>query len=143
MGLDAYTRNARLKPALLALAPAAWTVMAWSADHIVGWGGFWTLFVAAGGTATLSQLARGRGKRKESELFEKHGGRPTERLLSHERTVNKVTLARRHSALARLVPNIAMPSAADEAKDRRSANAIYASCVAWLIARTRDDRLLL
>jgi hypothetical protein len=54
-----------------------------------------------------------------------------------------MTLVRRHSVLARLVPNIAIPSAADEAKDRGAANATYASCVAWLIARTRDDRLLL
>ena len=56
-GLDKYDRNARLKPALIAALPAAWTVMAWSPGNALGWGGLWGLIVGAGGTFLLAQMA--------------------------------------------------------------------------------------
>lgn len=142
-GLDAYTRNARLKPALLALAPAAWTLMAWSPDHAFGWGGIWTVIVGVGGTLLLSQLARDRGKRKERALHDSHGGRPSERLLSHVRAGNRITLSRRHAKLRRLIPDVRIPTEAEEARNPAAAHEVYHSCVEWLIARTRENRLLL
>lgn len=142
VGLDQYARNARLKPALLALAPAAWSVTAWSPEHALGWGGFWGLFVAVGGTMLFANLARDRGKRKEKALFESQGGRPTERLLSHAQAPNKVSLAQRHAKLRRLVPDVHIPSEAEEAADHAASQDVYAACVDHLIARSRDDRLL-
>lgn len=143
IGLDAYTRNARLKPALLAWAPAAWTVMAWSPNHALGWGGFWGVVVAIGGTVLLSQLARDRGKRREPDLFDAHGGRPTELLLSHLHAPNKVALAMRHAKLRRLLPHVRIPSEAEELSNASAANEVYAACVGQVISRTRDDRMLL
>ena len=143
VGLDAYTRNARLKPALLALAPAAWTVTAWSPGHMLGWGGFWGVFVAIGGTVLLSQLARDRGKRKESDLFEAYGGRPSERLLSHAHAPNGVALAQRHTKLRRLMPGVQIPTQDEETRNPSAAHDVYAACVGELISRARDDRMLL
>lgn len=141
-GLDAYTRNARLKPAFLVALPAAWTVMAWAPGNAIGWTGFWSLFVAAGGTWLLSQIARDRGKRKEKALFDKFGGRPTERLLSHQHAPNKVRLQQRHAKLAELQPDRRLPSARDEARNPAAAQQVYEACIGYLISRTRGDRLV-
>jgi hypothetical protein len=143
IGLDEYSRNARLKPALLTALPAALTVATWSSGGVTGWSGAWGLFVAAGGTWFLSQLARDRGKRKERELFEGNGGRPTELLLSHNHAPNKVTLAQRHAKLGRLMPQVPIPSVADEQNEPSRTREIYTAWVSYLISRTRDDRLLL
>ena len=142
LGLDAYTRNARLKPALIAILPVAWTIMAWAPGNASGWGGLWTLFVAGGGTWLLSQVARDRGKKKEDQLFAKFGGRPTEQLLSHGCAHNTVRLRQRHAKLATLMPNLRVPSAEEEIRAPAAAHEIYQACTAFLISRTRDDRVL-
>ena len=141
-GLDAYTRNARLKPALITALPTAWTVMAWAPGNALGWSGLWSLFVAGGGMWLLSQMARDRGKRSEKELFDKFGGRPTEQLLSHAQAPNKVRLSRQHEKLRGLLPDVHIPSADDEMKDPSAAHEVYVACTGYLISRTRDDRLL-
>lgn len=141
-GLDAYTRNARLKPAFPVALPAAWTVMAWSPGNVMGWTGFWSLFVAGGGTWLLSQMARDRGKLKERALFERFGGRPTERLLSHAHAPNKVRLQQRHAKLAELQPGLSIPSAQDERRNPAAVRQVYEACVSYLITRTRDDRMV-
>src|SRR5262245_43905742 len=116
LGLDAYTRNARLKPALIAMLPVAWTIMAWGPGNASGWSALWTLFVAGGGTWLLSQVARDRGKKKENQLFDSFGGRPTERLLSHGHAQNPTRLRQRHAKLAELLPDLRVPSAEEEIK---------------------------
>jgi hypothetical protein len=141
-GLDKYDRNARLKPALTAALPAAWTVMAWSPGNALGWGGLWGLIVGAGGTFLLAQMARDRGKRKERALFDRFGGRPSERMLSYAAANNTVQLAQRHEKLSRLMPGVSIPTEEDEVRDPYAAQQIYGACVAFLISRTRDDRLL-
>jgi hypothetical protein len=141
-GLDAYTLNARLWPALLTILPAAWTAMAWSPGHEMGWGGLSGLFIASGGMVLLSQMARDRGKRKERALFDKFGGRPSERLLSHEFAPNNIVLAGRHAKLAALMPDVHIPTADEEAHDPGAAHKTYEACVTYLIGRTRDDRML-
>ena len=142
-GLDYYTRNARLKPALIAALPAAWTVMAWAPGHALGWGGLWAVIVGAGGTFLLSQMARDRGKRMEPGLFAKFGGRPTEKFLSHAHAPNKVRLGLLHEKLAQLVPEVYIPTADEERRDPAAANDVYEACVRRVIALTREDRLLL
>lgn len=141
-GLDEYARNARLKPALLVALPAAWTITVWAPGTAVGWGGIWALFVAAGGTLLLSQLARDRGKRKERELFDLHGGGPTERLLSHVHAPNKARLRIQHARLQALLPDLRIPSAEEEMRDPSAAREIYETYTRHLIARTRGDSLL-
>jgi hypothetical protein len=136
-GLDVYTRRSRLQPALLVALPAAVTVLAWSPGAALGWGGLWSLVVACGGTYLLSQVARDCGYGKESWLFGKFGGRPTELMLSHRDAPNQVTLKVRHKKLQEL-GGFKMPTAAAEQKDFAGAMNVYNACVTFLLGRTRD-----
>lgn len=142
LGLDEYSRNARLKPALLTVVPAAWTVMAWAPVERWGWSGLWGVFVAAGGTLLVAHMGRDLGKRKERALHDRFGGRPSERLLSHEHAPNKVRLNQRHSKLRGLMPDVPIPTADEETRDPAKAHATYNACVDYLVALTRDNQLL-
>lgn len=143
IGLDEYSRNARLKPALLVTLPASLTIAALSPESALVWGGLWATIVTLGGTFFLAQIGRDWGKRKEWKLFDRNGGRPTERLLCHTHAPNKVRLAAQHRRLAELMPAIKIPTADDERRDPSAANEVYDACTTFLIARSRDNRLLL
>jgi hypothetical protein len=139
IGLDKYDRNARLKPALLAILPLAWTAMSWAPGHELGWGGLWSLFVLSGGTFLLAQMARDGGKALEAKLFQGWGGRPTERSLSYAGCGNPALLRRRHALLRGLVPDAEIPSSPEqESADREGAGQAYAACTSWLINKTRN-----
>lgn len=143
IGLDEYSRNARLKPALLVILPAAITVAVWSPNIALAWSGMWATIVALGGTFLIAQIGRDWGKAKEGRLFARFGGRPSELLLSHEHAPNKIRLAAQHARLCALQPTIVMPSADDERRDPSAANQVYDACTRFLIGRSRDNRLLL
>jgi len=102
IGMDQYDRRARLMPALLVILPATLAVVALAPDAVLGWGGGIALIVQAGGSFLLAQFVGDIGKRKEPKLFEFFGGRPTERLLSHQHAPNRVILADRHKRLRKL-----------------------------------------
>lgn len=128
IGMDQYDRRARLMPALLVILPATLAVVALAPDAVLGWGGGIALIVQAGGSFLLAQFVGDIGKRKEPKLFESFGGRPTERLLSHQHAPNKVILADRHKKLGKLFPKIKIPTAADELRDPEGALEIYTAC---------------
>src|SRR3989442_12040666 len=106
IGMDQYDRNARLKPALMVVLPTALAVVALAPDAVLGWSGGIALIVQAGGSFLLAQIVGDIGKKKEPQLFEYFGGRPTELLLSHEHAPNKVGVAERHRKLAKLFPKL-------------------------------------
>ena len=137
---DPYVRRARLQPALLVALPIALAVLAYFPSGVVGWGALWSLLIASGGTALLSQVARDRGKRKEEELFQKWGGKPTTRQLRHRDATNIVLLTHQHARLALLVPDLAMPTTEDEAANPNHADQVYDACVVSLRERTRDRK---
>src|SRR5947199_6096240 len=112
--LDTYSRNARLKPALLTVLPTAWTVLAWSPEQAAGWTGILSLCVTCGGTYLLAQIGRDWGKLKEPELFRRIGGRPTERMLSHVGTNNRGALLRWHRSLKQIIPDLKIPTLQQE-----------------------------
>ena len=128
IGMDQYDRRARLMPALLVILPATLAVVALAPDAVLGWGGGIALIVQAGGSFLLAQFVGDIGKRKEPKLFESFGGRPTERLLSHQHAPNRVILAERHKRLRKLFPKIKIPTAAEEQRDPEGALEIYTAC---------------
>ena len=123
--------------------PIALTVGVWSPSAAVAWSALWATIVAMGGTFLLAQIGRDWGKRKEQKLFDRFGGRPTERVLCHEHATNKVRLAAQHARLATLMPAISMPTADHERRDPSAAHNVYDACTRFLIARSRGDRLVL
>src|SRR5688572_11402368 len=110
LGLDEYSRNARLKPALLTVLPLAWTVLVLWPGGAGIWSGVLSLSLACGGSYLLAQLGWDWGKLKESSLFDQIGGRPTERMLSHARASNKAMVQRWHQGLKALIPDLKIPS---------------------------------
>jgi hypothetical protein len=138
-GLDEYTRNARVKPAFLVGLPMALalSVLGFKQSAIEG-----TLFGLAsslGFTFLLSQLVRDTGKAKEALLFEKWGGKPTTTMLRHsDARLNAHTRARYHSRLCSMLPDIKLPSATQEKEHTTHADEKYASCVDYLLSKTRD-----
>jgi hypothetical protein len=139
LSLDNYGRRARLQPALLTALPIALAVFAWFPPDFK-WATLWSLLSYAGGTALLAQVARDRGRNKQADLFTTWGGKPTTCRLRHRDTDNAVLLARRHSQLQRLLPDLQFPNAEEEAADPRRADAIYESATAFLLERTRDQK---
>lgn len=141
IGMDQYDRNARLKPALLVILPAALAVVALTPDAVLGWSGGIALIVQAGGSFLLAQIVGDIGKKKEPKLFAYFGGRPTELLLSHEHAPNRVVLAERHRRLAKLLPKLKIPTADAEKKDPKAALDIYTACVDKIRGMARADKV--
>lgn len=136
--LDAYDRRSRLQPALLSTLPFALSIV----PLVGGLSALWTvtapLLVFCGGTYFLAQIARGCGKQIEPELYRSWGGPPTTRLLRHRDARNPVMVEHHHAQLARLLPDLQFPSAAEEAADPVHADDVYEAAVAYLREATRD-----
>lgn len=136
--LDPYVRRARLQPALLVALPVALAVFAWFPSEATVAGAVWSLVVWSGGTALIAQMARGPGRAKEPKLFALWRGKPTTRLLRHRDSRNRVLLEHRHNKLCALLPNVSIPSAAEEAADPAAADAAYETCTVFLLEKTRS-----
>ncbi len=137
---DAYTRRARLQPALLAILPIGIAVLVWFPNSLTEWGVFASVLTSAGGMALLVRIARIRGKGIEPSLYERWGGKPTTVALRHRDTKNAVLLARRHAQLQQIAKDIHLPTPEEETADPAAADAAYDASVAVLIERTRDRK---
>jgi hypothetical protein len=137
---NTYTRRARLTPALIVVLPLGLAVLSWSPDGLKSWTVLWSLFVWAGGTALMAQVARDRGREKEKELFHSWGGKPTTRLLRYAGCENPVLVTRRHAALQKVLANIHLPTELEESAAPQDADHVYDTCVRWLLEQTRDQK---
>lgn len=136
--LDAYTVRARLVPGLLTVLPAAVTVYAWEPGNTLDWNGLGALLTGLGGTYLLSFIARDRGKAAEARLYRKWGGRPTELALMHSGNMHPTLRVRRHAAIRKLYPDVAIPTAAEETGDRDAAYAQFNAIVVLLLGHAKD-----
>lgn len=137
---DSYNRQARLYPALIALLPPLITVLAWypvlltsnaTATAV-------TLVTSCGLLYSFMAFSRSRGKNVERRLLADWGGWPTTLWLRHaDSSLSEQTKARYHAALGVHVPNLSLPSSAEEKADPRRADDAYRSAVDWLKERCR------
>jgi hypothetical protein len=137
---NTYTRRARLTPALIVVLPLGLAILSWSPDGLKSWTVLWSLFVWAGGTALMAQVARDRGRKKEKDLFDTWGGKPTTRLLRFAGSDNPILVIRRHASLRKALPEIHIPNEAEESADPQHADNVYDTCVRWLLEQTRDQK---
>lgn len=135
---DAYSQKARLAPALFVALPLVLGVLPWIPDGIDGVGILMATVAWFGGATMASELGRQRGKRLQTRLFASWGGKPTSRFLRHRHASNKLLLERRHRQLTGLFPDLKLPSAEAEHRDRLAADEVYDACVTRLVQRTRD-----
>src|SRR6516164_1456109 len=139
--LDPYSRQARLQPALVVVVPAAVLIVVWFPALWSVWGLVLTVASSCGVTLLLSQIARDRGKRLEPELYTSWGGKPSVALLRHaDERIDDNTKARYRAFLASRLPDLKLPSPAEEEADPARADRAYESVTAWLLTQTRDTK---
>lgn len=127
---------------MLVYLPVGVTIGAWAsiASTSVVVGGLLTIASTFGLASLVAQLGRDRGQRKEKELFERWGGKPSTVLLRHSTgAINRHTLARYHRRLAELLPDLRLPSEAEETAEPAPCDEVYEACGDYLRAQTRDS----
>lgn len=140
-GFDLYTWYARFIPAVIVLLPAIIAVWLWFPhiaiiERLTAFGLISTIL-----SILLAQLGRDMGFKKQPKLWEQWGGAPTTQILRHRNTASNAALrSRYHSKLSALLPDIALPTAEEEARDPKRADDIYGMCVKFLISQTRDQK---
>lgn len=135
---DEYERNARLKPALLAILPlcAAATQFGLTVSGFVA--ALAGPLSAIGLTFLLSEIARDYGKRKEPYLYKLWGGKPSVAKLRHSNSsLNEITRERYHAAASKLLSR-AIPTRDQELADPVGADAVYEAYSNLLLEKTRD-----
>ena len=136
---DSYSRVARLYPALIVLAPVAWSAIALF-PGIVDSVSHSAMFAISAACLLyfLTSITRSRGKLAEVKLLKRWGGWPTTNLLRHrDPVIDPITKARYHAALADLCGGLSMPTPAEEAADPNRADDIYRSATKKLIEKRR------
>jgi hypothetical protein len=137
---DQYSRNARIYPALIAVAPAIAALMILFTWHGISV----TSGVASVGLLAIlyamSDLARQRGRRFEPKLYQRLNGMPSIRLLRrNDDTFDDASKERYRAFLAGKLER-AVPTAEDEARDQKAADGFYAASGTWLRENTRDTK---
>jgi hypothetical protein len=137
---DPYDRQARLYPALLALAPLIVLVLSLYQGKLGLISSVISALVACGTLFLLSDLARRRGKAKEQVLWMRWGGVPSTQVLRHsDATFDPVSTKRYHAALSNKI-KLSFPSASEETADPQAADALYTSAGNMLRDATRDTK---
>lgn len=138
---DAYSRKARLYPALITLMPVGVAVLSLFPSLLQKE----LLGVLVGAAASigllflLADIARTMGKRAEKHLLVEWDGWPTTRWLRHsDPNLPGPTKARYLEFLGRSVPGIRLPTAAAERRAAASADEVYRSAVDWLREQARQ-----
>src|SRR5229473_2779149 len=140
--LDPYSRQARLAPALVVIVPVVLLVMVWFPASWSVWGALVSVACSCGLMFLLSQIARDRGKQKEPDLYAGWGGKPSVALLRHrDRRIDPQTKARYCGFLKSKLPQLVLPTEAEEETDPARADAAYVSVTAWLLTQTRDTKV--
>jgi hypothetical protein len=141
MKIDAYTFQARLVPMFILLLPldlaflAVFPVTSYVSGILALLG---TLSAQTLTTILLSEIGRDAGKKKESSLFKRWGGMPTDCILSEASPLDLTTIGRYKNKLKLLLPDVVFPTAEEEISNRNGAIGVYRSCTNFLRERTRD-----
>ncbi|MFC0387729.1 hypothetical protein [Muricoccus vinaceus] len=139
LGLDRYERQARLKPALLALLPALVTLAVWQPRVWTALSGLVSLLAGCGLTFLMAKVARYRGRVVERDLVASYGARLTEVFLRHrDPSLSAATKARYHTFLA--ARSFRIPTPDEERAAPRDADSHYRAAVDWLLEATRGEK---
>lgn len=137
---DSYERQARLYPALLAMAPLMLTMTCLYGGQATLLKTFVSVLAGCGALFWVSNLARDAGKSLEKELFTTWGGKPSVQLLRHrDPHLDPITKQRHHNFLATSL-KISLPSPEEEQENPNAADQIYESATRWLLEKTRDTK---
>lgn len=137
--LDRYERKARLAPAMLVALPAALVLAAigWTLDQAL-LGTVAAVLVAFGVPIAMANYTRMAGKHIEAGLWTSWGGSPTSQLLRHTSTANPHRRSAVHARLAALVPELPLPTPADEQTDPHDSDQRWEAVTEIVRSRLRD-----
>ena len=124
IGVDEYSRHARLKPAFLVILPVGMLVSALGLNVSVTLAALSGPMATLGLTFLLAQVGRDFGKRKEAYLYSLWTGKPSISKMHRDTTINVHTRERYHQKAAKLL-GISMPNADSERSDPQAADALY------------------
>ena len=140
MGVDEYSRHARLKPAFLVILPVGMLVSALGLKVSVMLAALAGPMATLGLTFLLAQVGRDFGKRKEPYLYALWTGKPSITKMRHrDTTINVHTRERYHQKAAQLL-GVSMPNADSEQSNPGAADALYEAYGNLLLERTRDGK---
>lgn len=139
-GIDKYTRQARLKPALLVILPVFVTVAVWLPKVWTLIGGLAAMVTTCGLTFLLAELARFQGKKVERQMIAANGGKFTTIFLRHaDSTISTATKQTYHSFLKK-ASRRKLPSPEGEKLEPAAADDSYRGAVEWLLEATRSEK---
>ena len=137
---DTYSIRARQLPALLLVLPVVFVAallfpsLYATASNLIG-----SLGISALLLLLVAHILRQRGRELQGKLYREWDGPPTTRWLRHsDRELEASTKSRYHTFLTARIPNLVLPSAEDETRDRIGSDEKYASGIKWLLEATRD-----
>ena len=140
-GLDKYSFQARLRPALLALFPLFLTIAVSVPALYEQAKSLLSLAIACGVIVAFTHIARIRGRRIQEQLIKEWGGLPSTLWLRHDdENLEAETKKRYHKFLQNNVPNWKAPTPGEELVDQSNADSKYGSAVRWLLEHTRDTK---
>ena len=138
--LGMYTLRARLAPVFVAALPIAFGVVAVYSGNLNWWSPFWAILTMFGGMLLIAELGRDAGKRKEPQLFQSWGGKPTTQMLRRTHPANSAIRNRYIARLQDIDPSIQIPTEVNEREDPEIADDLYDAAVHVLRERTRDRK---
>ena len=136
---DRYSLQARVFPVYITISPIILGLAAILPQGLDLPLGVATAIVFVPLAFLASQVGADFGKRLEKPLWIKWGGPPTTRFLRHSNgEFNRVTRQLLHTKLRSL--GLHVPSADDQQRDLKAADAHWEACTEVLIRRTRDHK---
>lgn len=136
---DAYSRRARLAPALFVLLPPLVCIALWVPSVYALGVGLLSLVVACGLLFLLANIARHRGHKAQERLYREWGGMPSTAMLRfRDNELDDVTKERYHVFFSENISDLRMPTQNSEHSDPVAADQHYASACKWLLEQTRD-----
>lgn len=139
-GLDGYSFRARWLPCVLIATPAVLACASWLPS--LHWGLPATVPLLAAIAVPLSQLARNKGRDLQPRLWREWGGPPTTYVLRNgSERISRESLDRYRGFIRQLVPDITLPTAAQErAAPPGRFDGVYSAATTALINRTQDKK---
>jgi hypothetical protein len=138
---DPYDRGARLLPALLLVFPIAVMLTLYLQTIPSDIQPLIPLAIFSAFAFLITNLIRDMGKRKEANLFDKWGGKPSVAIFRYSNNkIDIVTKERYHKKLSMMCKTSSV-STEDEQNDKEKADVIYTSWSKYLQSRTRDRKI--
>lgn len=144
--LDKYSIYARIYPATICALPPIIYFFSYYRDFYNNYIGIVAISISCGAIVIISQFVRSAGLSIQKKLLAVHWGKlPTTKCLRlRDETIDIHTKNRYHNFLKKNIEQWMPPNDIDEEQSNRDHfDNLYDSAVKWLIANSRDDKLIL